>query len=423
MQRLEKHFYEFGEFRIDTQESQLLRAGRSVALTPKLFDLLLLLVENKGHTITKEEVMQHVWPGTFVEENNLSRNISMLRKLLGDNHHDSRFIKTIPKRGYRFETDVHEVFEDEEELIIEKRSRYSVAIGAEAQTARFRALLSTRFVITGFVIAVSIVAALAWAAGSRRQSVGGTNAESEKTAAFRGATKADAVDLYRRGRELWQNRSAAGLHEATLLLEQAVEKDPGFAIGHAALADAYAFDSGSWKNAEGAARRAIELDPSAGEPYATIGFVKFFWELHSGEAEGNLKKAVSLSPNYATGHQWYSLILASNGEFNQALSEMERAHALEPGSIAINTDMCQMLYFLQRFDEAEAQCIRTLQMDPKSYNANTLLSYIYTAKGMYPEAVEAFLTSERLTVNSSTLPEHLPVLQRAFDKEEFARFG
>ncbi len=115
-----KDSYEFGDFRIDSVERVLVRAGELVPLTPKVFDLLLLLVENNGHVIEKEKLMNEIWPGTFVEEGNLTQNVSVLRKILGDSD-GHQYIQTIPRRGYRFVGHVHEVV-DEHELIIEERS-------------------------------------------------------------------------------------------------------------------------------------------------------------------------------------------------------------------------------------------------------------------------------------------------------------
>ena len=92
--------YQFGQFRVDVVERVLLRDGEPVALTPKLFDILLLLVESNGHVVEKDRLMKEIWPDTFVEEGNLTQNISMLRKVLSDDSH--QYIQTLPRRGYRF---------------------------------------------------------------------------------------------------------------------------------------------------------------------------------------------------------------------------------------------------------------------------------------------------------------------------------
>jgi DNA-binding winged helix-turn-helix (wHTH) protein/tetratricopeptide (TPR) repeat protein len=102
------HLYEFGPFRLDPSERTLRRGGEAVALTPKVFDILLMLVRSGGRALEKEDFMREIWPDSFVEEGNLNRNISTLRRALGDGLGGQRFIETIPKRGYRFVAEVRE---------------------------------------------------------------------------------------------------------------------------------------------------------------------------------------------------------------------------------------------------------------------------------------------------------------------------
>lgn len=98
----DKRFYEFGPFRLDAAEYVLLRNGQIIALTPKVFETLLVLVENSGHVVDKNKLYKQVWPDAFVEETNLTKNISILRKILSDGDAERSFIETVPKRGYRF---------------------------------------------------------------------------------------------------------------------------------------------------------------------------------------------------------------------------------------------------------------------------------------------------------------------------------
>ena len=104
-----KYFYEFGPFRLDPARGMLFRDGEMVSLAPKVFDILLVLVETSGETVQKDELMERVWPDSFVEEGNLSVNIFALRKALGDDGNKNLYIKTVPKRGYRFVADVRQV--------------------------------------------------------------------------------------------------------------------------------------------------------------------------------------------------------------------------------------------------------------------------------------------------------------------------
>ena len=100
--------YEFGRFRVNVAERVLLRDGEVVPLTPKVFDILLTLVENRGQVVSKEELMKRVWPDTYVEEGNLTQNISLLRKALGESPGGLQFIETVPRRGYRFVAPISE---------------------------------------------------------------------------------------------------------------------------------------------------------------------------------------------------------------------------------------------------------------------------------------------------------------------------
>jgi len=104
-----KTLYEFADFRLDLEQHQLLRQGQPVPLAPKAFDLLVVLVQSGGRLLTKDELMKRVWPDSFVEEANLTVNISSLRKALGDPMQDRPLIETVPKLGYRFAVPVKEL--------------------------------------------------------------------------------------------------------------------------------------------------------------------------------------------------------------------------------------------------------------------------------------------------------------------------
>ena len=106
MSRPSQRIYLFDGFRVDAGERILFKDSREVPLTPKVFDTLLVLLENSSHVLTKKELMQQVWPDSFVEENNLAQNISILRKALGASTTGEHYIQTVPKRGYRFVADV-----------------------------------------------------------------------------------------------------------------------------------------------------------------------------------------------------------------------------------------------------------------------------------------------------------------------------
>jgi DNA-binding winged helix-turn-helix (wHTH) protein/TolB-like protein/Tfp pilus assembly protein PilF len=179
--------YEFGPFRLNTQQRLLLRDSEVVPLPPKAADLLVVLLENSGNVVGKDELMKQVWPDSFVEEANLSHHIFTLRKALSDDG-DARYIETIPRRGYRFVAGVTEVQYETDELVLAEHSQSRIVIehteapnsatdyGGSDQTDRVLALAAgTRprkvLLASAGVMAVALAVALAvaiyfWRAGN-----------------------------------------------------------------------------------------------------------------------------------------------------------------------------------------------------------------------------------------------------------------
>jgi len=118
-----KILYEFGPFRVDPEKQVLLRDNQPVAITPKTFETLLILVRHSREAVSKDDLMKELWPDSFVEEGNLSQNIFMLRKVLGDTPEDRRYIVTLPGKGYRFVAEVREVSQEAGDVVIASRSR------------------------------------------------------------------------------------------------------------------------------------------------------------------------------------------------------------------------------------------------------------------------------------------------------------
>jgi len=131
MSRRVKQLYEFGPFCLDPAEHTLLRDGRPIPLRPKVFDILLVLVENRGHLVDKEQLMTSVWTEQFVEEGNINKNISMLRQALGESDSGFKFIETVPKRGYRFVADVREVNDNKDTDLANHSGATSRVVPAE----------------------------------------------------------------------------------------------------------------------------------------------------------------------------------------------------------------------------------------------------------------------------------------------------
>jgi Tol biopolymer transport system component/DNA-binding winged helix-turn-helix (wHTH) protein len=128
--------YEFGEFRLDAAERLLLHDDKPVPLTPKAFETLLVLIQNSGHLVEKDDLMKQVWADAFVEEANLARNIWALRKALADDEGEHRYIETVPKLGYRFVAPVRELTSDAVDVMVQRRVRARVVIEEHSRDPR-----------------------------------------------------------------------------------------------------------------------------------------------------------------------------------------------------------------------------------------------------------------------------------------------
>ena len=128
MDKQANQIFEFGPFRLDACERVLLKDGVPVPLTPKALETLLVLVQHGGHIVEKDELMKAVWPDAFVEEGGLTRNVSVLRKVLGEDSGDSPYIETVPKRGYRFTASVRELTGERAPMTVERHARARIVV-------------------------------------------------------------------------------------------------------------------------------------------------------------------------------------------------------------------------------------------------------------------------------------------------------
>lgn len=161
-----KHLYEFGKFRLDPQRRLLLRGEEPLALTPKAIETLIVLVQNRQRVVSKDELMKVLWPDSFVEESNLSQNIFLLRKALGDSTQERRYILTVPGRGYQFTETVKEVGQQEEQesLVVATHTRSQITV-ERVVPATGRRL----WVVVGSIALAFAAAGAAWWAYHRPQ--------------------------------------------------------------------------------------------------------------------------------------------------------------------------------------------------------------------------------------------------------------
>ncbi|HSB10793.1 MAG TPA: protein kinase [Blastocatellia bacterium] len=207
-----------------------------------------------------------------------------------------------------------------------------------------------------------------------------------------------AYQHYLKGRFYWNKRTEEALKKGIEYFQQASEIDPGYALAYAGLADSYnilaSYSALAPKDAftisKAAASRALELDDKLAEAHASMAFVKFGYDWDWAESERGFKQAIKLNPGYAWAHNWYAVMLAALGRFEEAFQEINRAQQLDPLSLPINTNLGWLLYLARRFDEAVEQYLKTIDLDEGFGLAHRRLAQTYEHMRMKTEAVAEF---------------------------------
>ena len=217
------------------------------------------------------------------------------------------------------------------------------------------------------------------------------------------AVNPEAYELYLRGKFFAEKRTGADLRKSIEYYDQAIAKDPGYPLAYVGLADSNlllsAYGTHSPKEAilpaRAALKKALELDDSLAQAHASLGLLATL-ELDLNGAISELERAIQLNPNYATAHHWLALPLMAIGQSSRAIAEGKRAIELDPLSLIINADFCKVYFNARRYDEAEAQARKTLEMDPRFPAAHYYLGGALQFKGKLTEAIAEFQKSADL---------------------------
>jgi TolB-like protein/Tfp pilus assembly protein PilF len=227
----------------------------------------------------------------------------------------------------------------------------------------------------------------------------------------------EAYELYLKGRFFWNKRTGVDLRKAIEYFNQAIAKDPNYALAYVGLADSYLllpnYGSTSSKEAlppaRAATKKALELDDSLAEAHASLGLLATI-ELDLDRATSELARAVQLKPNYATAHHWFALSLMTLARFDPAIAEGKRAIERDPLSLIINADDSWLYICARRYDEAEAQARKTLEMDSRFFLAHYYLGVTLQLKGHLAEAITEF--QKAFEINND--PYSLAMLGQAY---------
>ena len=216
----------------------------------------------------------------------------------------------------------------------------------------------------------------------------------------------EAYDLYLKGRHALNNltrQQQSGLG----YFEQAVARDPDYALAYAGMAESYVLmaDLGAtfkippkdaYRQAKAAALRAVEIDETLAEAHVSLGRVAFNYEWDWAGAEREFKRAIALKPASVPAHHWYSHLLISQGRFDESLQESLRALALDPLDVAMNFHLGFHYWNARQYDQAAAQLKKTLTMDPNHHETHGILGLVYVQQQRYPEAITEWQKSVEL---------------------------
>lgn len=225
----------------------------------------------------------------------------------------------------------------------------------------------------------------------------------------------EAYRLYLTGRYHLNKRTKEDFEKADAAFQQAIVKDPNFALAYAGLADCYQLQSNwgfvpareGYPKAKAAAMKALLIDPALPEALVSLASIVSGYDWDWPGAEHDFVRAIELNPNYATGHHWYSFLLSQEGRHDEALKEIQQAQLLDPLSLIINANAGYTLYVARKYDEAIQQLDKTLDLDPNFALAYQYLGYAYEQKRTYPKAIESLETAVKLSPDNLTFKADL----------------
>jgi serine/threonine protein kinase/Tfp pilus assembly protein PilF len=232
-----------------------------------------------------------------------------------------------------------------------------------------------------------------------------------KAMAVQPTANAEAYELYLKGRFFWNRRTGADLRKAIDDFNDAIAKDPKYALAYAGLADCYDLlheyselsPRESYPKAKAAAIKALEFDDTLGEAHTSLAYslLNYDWDWRSAERE--YRRAIQLNPNYATAHQWYAECLSILRRHIEAIAEIKRAQELDPLSLIINQGVGGKYLYARRYDEAMAQFQRTLDLYPQFPPTHERLGWCYAQKHVYDQAIAEMQKAVELSGNSTQM--------------------
>lgn len=408
-----KLIYEFGPFRLDPAEHILLREDQPVSLPPKVFEILRLLVANGGHLFEKDELMKAVWPDSFVEEGNLTRNISTLRTALGEGAGDHKYIETVPKCGYRFVEPVREVNGSgtaASPMILEPAARVTdVPNLDQAQDARtsYTNIFARYRGWAIFALAAATLMGLGYGMFSWRAAIA-HQPEIKAPQTALGLIKPEASHYYWQARLHTNTENRLENDSAIELLEKAVAADPNFALAYATLAYEYHLRAVALKPEErdeweakalAAVNEALKIDPNLPEAHVTRAAM--LWggskQFNHQQAIAELHRALDLNPGLDEAHHQLGIVYSHIGLLDKGELEIKRAIALEPSNPGAQFRVGVNLLYQSRYQEALDVFRETRKYNRPLWSYQTAFAFFQLGKKEEAAATiaEAFKNSQQ----------------------------
>jgi DNA-binding winged helix-turn-helix (wHTH) protein/Flp pilus assembly protein TadD len=395
--------YGFGPFYLDAERLLLVEDGKPMQLGPKVVETLLALVERGGEIVSKQALLDRVWPEGYVDEANLAQNVYVLRKALRA-HWAQPVIETIPRRGYRFVATATPC----DRVPVQVAAAPEI-VHASAPPVRPAAQVRWRWPAVAAVTAFLLTAGAAFGLLAPQHGVAWP-------------VTSESSRLYAIGRFYWNQRTPDSTAKSLAYFNRLVRENPSDARGYAAMALAnevmgdYMYGplpaSTYFRKAREYAKKALVLDPRVGDAYAVLGIV----DLDAGRmtprdldgAISQLRHAIAIDPQSAAGHEWLGVALVESGQFARAYAELRQADQLDPLSVATTSWLASTAYLEGRYDDALGYARETLDLSPMRADALQTIGLTYEARGEHRRAIAAF--RQMAAVCASCRPEAAALL-------------
>jgi TolB-like protein/Tfp pilus assembly protein PilF len=463
----------FGDFTFDSLARELFRGPDLVHLSPKAFQLLQSLVEARPNAVSKHDLQALVWPNTFVSDANLAILIGEIRSALGDDPRKPRLIRTVYGFGYAFSPrqdieslailplantsanpEIDYLADGISESIINRLSRLSkLRVMARATVFHYKgkdidprevahdlgvgAVLVGRIQQRGhdLIIRTELVDGATgdqlWGEQYHRPledlfaieeeisreisdklSVKLSTADRLKLST-RYTDNLEAYQLYLRGRYFWNKRPHEGFMKGLDYFQEAVERDPLYALAYSGLADAYAV-LGSWESgsmapreampkAKKAAEEALRLDESLAEAHASLAYVNLHYDWDWAGSEKGFRRSLELKPNYGVAHHWFSHHWIAMGNKEESLLESRRALEADPLDPVFNIHLAWHHWLSREYDEAAKHCRTTAEIFSDYIWVPFFNGLAWEQTGNLREAVNQFERAVALTAGNTVM--------------------